>query len=273
MRFQFLGTGASEGFPALFCNCTVCSEARRLGGKNLRLRSALLVNDDLLVDFGPDLLAAAQRLNLNLWKVRTGLVTHTHEDHFNPDNFFLRPNPFGGGPQIPVMRLYGSKDVATELTAKGLDLEKARLEIQTVSAFESWQDSGYNFTAFRAYHAIDHLDALFYSIEVGKRAILYATDTGYFPEETWQALQGRSFDAIILEETVGSGSYDQHLSFDTFPQVLERIHTSGMLRPGGRVLAHHFSHSGNPLHDELTAFFAPHGAEAAYDGMEVVLPG
>ncbi len=272
MRFQFLGTGASEGFPGLFCNCTVCNEARHLGGKNLRLRSALLINDDLLIDFGPDLLAAAQRLNLNLWKARTGLVTHTHEDHFSSDNFFLRPNPFGGGPQIPVMRLYGSKDVATELTTKGLDLEKARLEIHTVSAFESWQDNGYNFTAFRAYHAIDHLEALFYSIEDGKHSVLYATDTGYFPEETWQALQGRSFDAVVLEETVGNGSYAQHLSFDTFLQVLGRIRASGMLRPGARVLAHHFSHSGNPLHEDLNAFFAPHGVEAAYDGMEVVLP-
>ncbi len=272
MRFQFLGTGASEGFPGLFCNCAVCNEARRLGGKNLRLRSALLVNDDLLVDFGPDLLASAQRLNLNLWKVRTGLVTHTHEDHFYPDNFFLRPNPFGGGPQIPIMRLYGSKNVALDLEAKGLDLEKARLKIHTVKAFESWQDNGYTFTAYRAYHAIDHLEALFYSIGDGKHSILYATDTGYFPEETWQALQGRSFDAVILEETVGKGSYDQHLSFDTFLQVLERLRAEGMVRPGGCILAHHFSHSGNPLHDDLNAFFAPHGVEAAYDGMEVFLP-
>ncbi len=272
MRFQFLGTAASEGFPGLFCNCAVCAEARRLGGKNLRLRSALLVNDDLLVDFGPDLLAASQQLNLNLWKVRTGLITHTHEDHFAPDHFFLRSQPFGGGANIPVMRLYGSRDVATELTAKGLDMVQARLEFRAVSAFESWQDNGYTFSAFRAYHAIDHLDALFYSISDDKHSILYATDTGYFPEDTWQALRGQTFDTLILEETVGTGSYDQHLSFETFLQVLNRIRAEGMLRPGARVLAHHFSHAHNPLHAELNAFFAPHGVEAAYDGMEVVLP-
>jgi hypothetical protein len=37
-----------------------------LGGKNRRFRSALLVNDDLLIDFGPDA-RFAQRFNLSLW--------------------------------------------------------------------------------------------------------------------------------------------------------------------------------------------------------------
>lgn len=28
MKFTFLGTAAAEGFPAVFCNCKYCKEAR-----------------------------------------------------------------------------------------------------------------------------------------------------------------------------------------------------------------------------------------------------
>ena len=54
MKITFLGTAAAEGFPALFCNCEYCREARRLGGKNIRTRSQCLINENMLVDFPPD---------------------------------------------------------------------------------------------------------------------------------------------------------------------------------------------------------------------------
>ena len=52
MHLLFLGTAAAEGYPGIFCECDNCKEARALGGRNLRLRSSLLVNDDLLLDMG-----------------------------------------------------------------------------------------------------------------------------------------------------------------------------------------------------------------------------
>ena len=32
MTIRFLGTGAAEGIPAPFCRCTVCENARKVGG-------------------------------------------------------------------------------------------------------------------------------------------------------------------------------------------------------------------------------------------------
>ena len=49
MKIKYLGTAAAEAFPAIFCNCKYCEEARELGGKNIRTRSQSLVNDDLLI--------------------------------------------------------------------------------------------------------------------------------------------------------------------------------------------------------------------------------
>ena len=31
MKILYLGTGAAEGVPAVFCNCDTCREARRRG--------------------------------------------------------------------------------------------------------------------------------------------------------------------------------------------------------------------------------------------------
>ena len=61
MKFRYLGTAAAEGFPAMFCRCDACEEARRLGGINLRARSQALIGEDLLLDFPPDTYAHAMR--------------------------------------------------------------------------------------------------------------------------------------------------------------------------------------------------------------------
>ena len=273
MRLFFLGTGAAEGYPGIFCNCDACNQARALGGRNIRLRSALLVNDDLLVDFGPDLLGAAQRHNRNLSGVRTGLVTHGHSDHLLSMNFEMRAATFTANLPIPTLDLFAPRSVTGQLEQSFPDLEELRLRIQPVHAFERWEHGGYTFQAFHAFHLIDQQEAaVFYKISDGSHTVLYATDTGSFPEDTWDALKGQSFDVIILEETLGSDeSYSQHLGFKGFLAHIQRMRAEGMLRPGGRVFAHHFSHSGNPLYESLVALFAPHQVEVAYDGLEINL--
>jgi phosphoribosyl 1,2-cyclic phosphate phosphodiesterase len=271
MRLFFLGTAAAEGYPGIFCPCERCEKARAIGGRNLRYRSALLVNDDLLIDFGPDLLASALRFNLSFWQVTTGLVTHAHADHFHVETFEMRKAPFTGGLPIPTLNLYGPPDVSRMLSQEYSDLNDLRILVHDVRAFDHWSHDGYIFDAYRAYHAVDHLEALFYGIDDGVHAFLYATDTGKFPAETWQSMAGKSFDVIILEETLGEGQYDQHLGFETFLEHVGRMRVEGMLRPGGRVFAHHLSHSGNPSHAELEAYFAPYNIEVAFDGMEINL--
>jgi hypothetical protein len=58
MELTFLGTAASEGYPDAFCGCANCERARALGGCNLRKRSAALPDGTLLLDLGPDVMAA-----------------------------------------------------------------------------------------------------------------------------------------------------------------------------------------------------------------------
>ena len=45
MEILFCGTAAAEGWPALFCVCNACSQAREIGGKEVRSRAAYMLGD------------------------------------------------------------------------------------------------------------------------------------------------------------------------------------------------------------------------------------
>ena len=107
MKFTFLGTAASNGYPALFCQCHLCAAAWTLGGKNLRKRSAALINDDLLIDLGPDILMASQLHNVPLTNVQYCLQTHPHSDHLALSYLHYRSSGFGVV-GAPLLHFYAS---------------------------------------------------------------------------------------------------------------------------------------------------------------------
>ena len=94
MRKQYLGTAAAEGWPAVFCGCAACRRARELGGQNLRTRSQALVDGRLLIDLPPDTYLHALRGGLELERVASLLITHSHQDHFYPFELFMRGDPY-----------------------------------------------------------------------------------------------------------------------------------------------------------------------------------
>ena len=83
MKLQYLEAAAAEGMPAVFCQCPICREAARRGGKDLRFRTGAMVNDSLMIDISPDLYAQKLKFRLDLGNVRNVIVTHAHMDHFN----------------------------------------------------------------------------------------------------------------------------------------------------------------------------------------------
>ena len=86
MNIQFLGTGAAEGIPALFCQCPLCRKAEAAGGREIRTRCGALVNNRILIDLTPDIFLHKLRFGLDLSAVEGVVVTHSHSDHF----FYLR---------------------------------------------------------------------------------------------------------------------------------------------------------------------------------------
>ena len=54
MKIKVLGTAAATSMPLAFCNCEVCKKARINGGKDIRKRTSIVINDEMLIDLGPD---------------------------------------------------------------------------------------------------------------------------------------------------------------------------------------------------------------------------
>ncbi len=80
MIVTFLGTGTSQGVPAIGCQCEVCQS---IDYRDKRLRSSvhILLNDgySIVVDTGPDFRQQMLRQRIN--KVNAVLFTHEHKDH------------------------------------------------------------------------------------------------------------------------------------------------------------------------------------------------
>jgi phosphoribosyl 1,2-cyclic phosphate phosphodiesterase len=282
MMLTFLGTAAANAYPEAFCRCGNCERARDLGGPSLRKRSAALINDDLLIDLGPDIMTAAAMHGRPLTNVRYCLQTHAHADHMDPSHFLSR-SPEYGVVGAPRLHFYASaatarqaaqlleRDVAPASLLDPETGERLNLEIHQIEALRPFIAGPYRVTAFPANHD-PVVEPLLYAIEAGGRSIFYGTDTAALPEETWRGFHqfNLRFDLVILDHTYGPDEEGgDHLSARQVIEHLARLGDEGLLSAGARAFATHLAHVGNPPHPELAAFAARHGYEVAFDGLTI----
>jgi len=281
----FLGTSAANAYPEAFCKCDNCREARALGGPSLRKRSAALINDDLLIDLGPDVNAASSIHGCPLTEVRYCLQTHAHADHLDPSHLLSRSPAFDvvGAPRLHLYASGATLQRAAELLERDcaphsfLDpevWERLNLELHAVEALQPFTVGSYRVIAFPANHD-PSVEPLLYAVEGDACSIFYGTDTATLPEEVWRAFHrhGLQFDIVILDHTYGPeepGS--DHLSAHQVIEHVTRMREEGILADEGRAFATHISHPGNPVHPKLADFGARHGYAVAYDGLMVQCP-
>lgn len=275
MQILFMGTAAGEGIPAPFCQCPVCVHARDAGGPNVRMRTATLVNDDLLLDCGPDLVAAAQQFRVSLTSLETLLITHAHGDHFLASNLILRLPVFRGETPVKALRIFGPPSVTGRLRRYSrwpILSDNASLSFETVRAGQGWQSGQYHITAVSANHHPGRT-ALLYIISDGTHRLFYATDSGPLSESAWQVVAREGpFHAVLMDETMGhSPRHGVHNNMGSFLQTRARLVDEGLLTESAPFVAFHFSHNGNPPHEELVRYFEPYGVTVAYDGMKLIL--
>src|SRR5579872_5909815 len=115
MKLTFLGTAAATSYPLAFCKCQYCNQARKNGGKDLRKRSSMIINDDLLIDMGPDIMSASFMVNKSIADIRYCLQTHSHSDHFDASHLTTRV-PEYMGVDIPPLELYGSEETLRKMS-------------------------------------------------------------------------------------------------------------------------------------------------------------
>ncbi|MDR3148101.1 MAG: hypothetical protein LBU00_06995 [Treponema sp.] len=271
MELRYMGTGAAEGIPAAFCACPVCREAAKRGGREIRTRSQSLLDGKILLDFPPDTYAHYLSCRFDLPSIEHLLVTHSHMDHFFPQEFELRSGDFIYEPP-PLLHVYGNEKVGEALLAALPGAaERYCLVFHPLKPFEKINAGAYAVTPLLAKH--DPLErCLFYLVERGDRALLYAHDTGIFPAETWDYLGSAkprlglvSLDCTTAAFKEGSN----HMGLPDVVLVREKLLEMGLAGEDTVFVLNHFSHNGGLNHQELCEKAGGLGFTVAWDGLSV----
>ncbi|GHU98360.1 hypothetical protein FACS1894211_01980 [Clostridia bacterium] len=275
MKIKFYGTGAAEGVPAVFCKCEVCEKSRKAGGKNIRSRSQAAIDGTLLIDLPPDTFLHAAYGGLPLQDIKRCLITHAHGDHFYPAELEFRMKPFAHG-VTDRFALYGSDKVkeAFELLLEAHKYPwwtEERVKFTEIKPFISFEAAGYKITPLAADHGAES-GPVIYLIGKADKTLLYAHDTGYFPDETWDYLRNNKI-RLNLATFDCTGCTQKwrgnHMGLDAVIEVRQRLLDIGCCDDKTRYCLNHFSHNGGSTYDGFEEISRPHGFTVAYDGLEI----
>ncbi|HJP82528.1 MAG TPA: MBL fold metallo-hydrolase [Fimbriimonadaceae bacterium] len=267
MTIQLLGTGAADGVPPLFTPNRLGSRSFGPDSKDYRTRASALIDDCIKIDLGPDTLAQNQRFQIdpNLWEAI--VFTHSHEDHFTVSEIQYALYPFNMNEYTPFT-VYSNSTVKRLIELRYPDWP---LDLVETKLYETITICGYQMTPVRAKHA-EPEECQNLVFEKDGKVFGYMTDTGIWPEITWDYISGVKFDAMVIECTDGlcDSGYDGHLALWELEGVLERLHKQGSISKGVPIFTTHHSHLGGS-HEELVEAMKPLGAAPGYDGLKIIL--
>ena len=281
MKVQYLGTGAAEGVPALFCNCEYCRGlrariARGEGGREVRSRTQVLLDGEVSIDFPPDAFYHMARFGADLSAIGYLLVTHSHMDHFYAHDFILRGYKYAHKMTAPQLTVFGNREVGEVF--RGCRRREMRPDVastvrfHTVGAFEEIAFGDWRAYSFPAHHS--SREPLLWMIERGDRRVLHLTDTGRIPEESMEFLRalGRRADLVTLDCTFlweDTDPYARHMNLKEAANTVERLTDAGVCDERTVKVITHFSHNSAPSAQAVARAEREYGFTAAYDGMTV----
>lgn len=278
MTATYLGTAAAEGLPAVFCNCNTCLEARRKGGKNIRTRSQILINDDLLLDFPMDTYMHALTNRLDLSAVRHVFITHAHMDHCYPQDLTMHGEPYAHNMTAQTIHIYGNAtvlEVFAEQTRRELKPSVApSVVLHELKPYDVTETDGYAVTALPAQHTAGE-NCLVYLIAYNGTRFLHLNDTGILPDTVYDFLGEHSgrIDTVSFDCTYGYFKKGPGRHMGVLDAVGERdkLIGRGLTDEDTRYVLTHFSHNGALDHTALVRKVKPLGFKVAYDGMKIIV--
>ena len=277
MKIRYLGTAATEGFPAAFCNCKSCTAARKDISKELRTRSQMLIDTELMIDFPPESYYHAMRFGVDLSAVRTLLVTHSHTDHFYAQEFVNRGYKFAEGIASEFLDIYGNGEVLS-VYEEGTRREmrngvRSGIRIHCLHPFDRFAAGGYEIFVLPAHHTPKE-EALLYGIRRGGKSLLYLNDTGAVSDESLRFLAENEFQADFISmdctfaDDTGPHS-DRHMGFDDNEALREKLIKYRLISSNAKYYVTHFSHNSAPFRDRMEAEAERRGFHSAHDGLEI----
>ncbi len=281
MRIQYWGTAAAEGIPGIFCNCGNCRLARLTKGKNIRSRSQILINDDLLIDFGPDTYSNSLRYDFDMSRLSNILVTHPHKDHFYPDELTNRLEKYARSPVAEMLIIHGAKETLDAICAvSDRDIRykgQSRMAFDTLRPFEPRRIGDYTVTPLPARHTT--ASPFLYLIEDGVSSFLVMNDTARPDIEVYEYLEKRGvrLGAVSFDTTYGlanalaeRGTEAHHMGLVDNYAVRELLVMKGIADRDTVCIASHFSHQGVDIdYDTMCEHARVFKFTVSYDGMTV----
>ncbi len=261
MRVTILGCGSSGGVPATGIGWGKCDPNNP---KNQRLRPSILVETQgktILIDTSPDL--RVQLLAANVTHIDAVLYTHAHADHLHGiddlrgiNRAMVAPIPMYADPvtlaSIQERFAYALAPLPEEARAQGRYF-KPTLEAHAITPGETFDVCGVSVTCFDQDHG--------YSRTLGFRfgQFGYSTDLVELPDQGFNALVG------IDTWVVGAFTDRDHPTHVHVSKALEWI---DRVAPRYAVL----THLGPDLDYNELANLLPNSVDAAFDGLQILLP-
>ena len=283
MKIHYWGTAAAEGIPGVFCACPRCVEAREKGGRYVRTRSQLMLDDKLLVDFGADTYMHSLKYGADLSKLAHLFITHTHSDHFYPMELLIRREGYAHKMESQTLTVYGSTDVpeiskavwqASNSNWESL-LESGRIAFDIMKPYESREAEGFRVTALPASHGTDN--PYIYLFEKEGKCFLMHNDSGYLKPEVmeWLRENNKKFDLVSYECTHGGDDCSigftgniRHLGLPNVIEERRRFIENGSYKDTTVEVITHFSHNPESAgYGDMLRLAESEGILLAYDGM------
>ena len=280
MKIKVLGTAAATSMPLGFCNCDVCKKARQNGGKDIRKRSSIIINDEMLIDLGPDSINACNIYGIDTGKIKYLIQTHSHSDHFDGGHFVTRWSEYATK-NLNHLDIYCSYGTALDMNnwikenEPSLDLFKEeckkdlKYELHIIKHGDIEKINDYEITAIDSKHD-ERIESLIYIISYKEKNLLYGTDLLKITEEAWKIIDNYKLDIVFLDQTYGEGfNNGGHLDESEIKKIIEDMNEHGITTQEAKIYATHISHEGNNTHEIMEAKAKLSGYSIAYDGMEI----
>jgi len=111
-----------------------------------------------------------------------------------------------------------------------------------------------------------------YIIQRKSKTILYALDTGWFLDETYEEVKRHTYDLVVIEGTFGFGAEaEAHMNLRKVRDARRLFEGDGLLKADAFFCTSHLCAHYTPVHDEIAPLMAEHGITVAYDGLTVEL--
>ena len=251
VKLQFLGTCACDFSPKLE------NEFKHCFDMDARRSSALLINDSILIDCGVHTIEALDILNIPYTQISDVLITHTHDDHFIPENIEkLAKN------RHSPLRLWVREDAnIPEFT----NVDVIRMKLVT-----KYEQYGITVTGTPANHdqrtAPQHL-----LLELDGKKIYYATDGAWIMCDALRCVRGSNLDVMVVDTTMGDyeGDYREaeHNSIPMIKHMIPMLKTNKVINDSTKIYLSHIAPSLHKPHNETVEIAKTFGADVAYDGL------